>query len=275
MKRPYLFLAGEYNVTMQAVFQLDEWQHTMTARKLVQTKDGLADGRFGFEIKGLIYFARTDSYELELDNLKIIKNSGVPCWPNVDVLMGLSDRHSVMAKCREAGLTTDWSLSVSRGEIINYLDETKLPMVIKYGQTHQGEGKYKLENTDESWANLPEWDGLATVEPFYEGLSVRVLIIGDRVFGVQYHNPNSWIKNSLGCDYDDWAPIDGIVAHAQRAANHFGLEIAGVDYVVEPSGVFHFLEINQFPGLHINDESVKVAKEFLVNKMKSISRGES
>ena len=272
--RPYLFLAGEYNVTMPVVFEREAWNHSMTAKRLVFENGVLHRPPYNEDIKGLIYLARTESYELELENLQTIKDSGLPCWPPVDVLSRMSNRHAVMAECVNARLTTDpvWIRGVTtpnENEALAITIGLDLPYVAKTGQSHQGQDKFLLDSSTELRNKLADNDKYLTVENFYEGLSVRVLFIGSEVFGVQYHNDQSWIKNGPGCDYDDWEPIPGIVEHASKVKDHFGLELAGVDYVVNETG-YHFLEVNQYPGLNVNERSVEVAKAFLRTKLDSI-----
>ncbi len=149
---------------------------------------------------------------------------------------------------------------------------------MKIGQAHSGEGKY-LVNAYEELPHLHDdglgmgWDGLATIEPFFEGRSARILLIGEHAFGIWNDNPNSWIKNSIGAETEMWPnPPATLVAHARTAAIIFGLEIAGVDYVIGADGAYHFLEINQFPGLDVSDEVVEVAKKFLGQRMDEIEK---
>lgn len=295
MTKPFLFMAGEYNVTMPVVFETDDWQHTMTASRVIYDHDVkiLKREKFKENLKGIVYYARMDNYKLECRNLFAIIASMVPCWPNPVTLRKMSSRHQTMLDCIIEGLTTDQvyvktiqSPNPIRSLVYRYLD-CKEPLVLKYGQLHQGNNKIKFDSgvdlvrylnirdvyessdyseDDKETQLYQEY----TVEPFYEGLSTRVLFIGDRAFGVQYKNDESWIKNGPGGEYDDWIIPKNVLEHALKVKESFELDVAGIDYVVEPDGSFHFLEVNQYPGLNVNEESVKVAREFLRIKMKDI-----
>ena len=116
------------------------------------------------------------------------------------------------------------------------------------------------------------FESIATAEPFFHGESVRILIIGERSFGIKFTNEISWIKNSVGSDIEMWDnPLPSLIAHARAVAQYFKLEIAGVDYILTPTS-FHFLEINQFPGVNSSDETAFAAMEFLKEKMEIIER---
>lgn len=271
--RPFVFLAGEYNTTMPVVFEFDNWRHTMLAVELIAEEGKVRHPKFGIYIEGVIYFARTEDFRLEKHNLKVLADTGLPCWPDPKILMGLSDRHMTMLQCEKAGLLTDpmWSMDapVDCWGLKDKPDFSK-KLVLKVGQAHQGQDKHLIESEADfvKLIDTAEKEG-GTLEYFYDGLSTRVLFIGDKHFGVQYQNPNSWVKNSVGCDYSDWEIPEDVLEHAKRARKHFGLEVAGVDYVISKDK-FHFLEINQFPGLGVNEESVKVAREFLREKIRMV-----
>lgn len=271
-------MAGEYNVTMPVVFENDLWQHTMTAKRLVIEDGKLRRVNFLTErLNGIIYLARTEDVNVEIHNLAIIKQSGLPCWPPVDQLIRMTNRHVVMDECAVNGLTTDpvWTDPVWTMHNNVWTDEDGVylepPYVVKIGQSHQGQDKYLIQSREELSVFLKtHMVSEMTVEKFYTGLSVRVLFIGDDHFGVQYHNEQSWIKNSAGCEYDDWKAPKELVDHADKVRKHFGLEVAGIDYVIEENGTFHFLEINQFPGLKVNDATVDAGRSFLRMKMKEV-----
>lgn len=261
--RPFLFLSGEYHVTQPAVFRRDDWQHSMSPKKLVLDDTGLHRPGITENLKGLIYYARAENIDYEIHNLAFIKDNNIPCWPSAQILQSMTDRHVVMQRCVEAGLVNHSVLFLRGGETV----DLEFPYVVKIGQEHRGEGKYLINDNQD----LPPWEGLATVEPFFVGQSVRILIIGDRYFGISYDNPTSWIKNSCGCDVEMWeAPID-MVNHAKSVASIFNLEIAGVDYIVSKDS-YHFLEINQYPGLNVSDEAAEHARKFLDIKMSEVEQ---
>lgn len=255
--RPFIFLSGEFSVTQPAVFHRDLWSHTTIAKRLIYDdclhRDGIHE-----DIKGLIYYARTTDFEIEVHNLNLIERLDTPCWPQVHILQAMSDRHAVLQQCVELGLVTH-HVCFSDKPV-----DFPFPYVIKVGQEHCGIGKYLVREPSE----IPQWEGIATIEPFFQGTSVRVLLIGGTHFGISIKNTKSWIANSEGAEVEIFDPPDSLVAHARRVATIFGLEIAGVDYIMDDRP--HFLEINQFPGLNVSDEAVACARAFLDAKMEEV-----
>lgn len=267
-----LFFAGEHKVSMPLVFSHDNWSHTMTSKKLELNSDGTVSRQGVNErILGAIYFCRANEYETEIHNLNVLAASSIKCWPDPKVLLSLSDRHLTMIKCIDHELVNHhkevFRYSV---DMLNYFLSNDLsflppfPFVVKYGQSHQGEGKLLVEN---KLTKIPKFSGRATIEPFFKGKSTRVLVIGEKTFGAEFVNDKSWIKNSAGADVQSWDPPEGFVEHAKKITNALKLDICGVDYIVGNDGSLHFLEANQFPGLDLNDECAKYARNYLEDKM--------
>jgi glutathione synthase/RimK-type ligase-like ATP-grasp enzyme len=262
MNRPFLFLSGEAYTTLTLAFSKEKWQHTMSSSKLVETGHFIKRHNFNNEvIKGVIFYADMDNKELELENLNIIKQKNIPCFPSPYILSNMIDRHYVLQQCCKAGFVNH---DVTQ---IYYKDNLKFdyPVVLKTGNSHRGHDKYLIINNE-----FPKWDGIATIEPYFNGESVRILIIGDKIFGLKLENYESWIKNAAGAEVYPFNPSENLINHAKAVANFWGLEIAGVDYILEDNGSFHFLEINQFPGIAATDEIVESAKKFLSKIMDDI-----
>ncbi len=140
------------------------------------------------------------------------------------------------------------------------------PFVVKVGNVHRGQGKFLIKSWDE-WANFPEWEGDALVEPYFEGTSIRALVIQNKVWGIRTDNPTSWIKNSPGAEQTVCSIPSDVKQHALRLTKVIGLDIAGVDYVINKKE-HHFLEINQFPGLgNYHPNITDHAKRFFLTKM--------
>lgn len=271
--RDYLFLAGEYHVTMPAVFTLDNWMHTMTAKKLVFSNNKLfreeVQGQSNSveNLKGLIFLADVLDKDLEESNLRTIIKSKVKCWPDPELLLRLSNRFLVLEECVKAGFVTHKVEFVAEGEEISL----KTPFVIKTSRQHRGADKFLINNLE----SLPKFS-YASVEPFFEGESVRILFIGKKYFFYKIENKDSWIKNSLGGEIimlnNNDCPIS-LARHAFKVKEHFNLEICGIDYILNKDK-FHFLEINQFPGLNPSDEVCETARKFLIKKMKEVELGQ-
>lgn len=273
MKTEYLFMAGEYKVSMPLAFKRDNWSHTMS-----QTRLELVREEWHWELlyrkeplRGVIHYANCQDSELERKNLLDIKQSGVSCWPNPDRLLLMLDRHKVMQACIDADFVSSSKVRVCSAYQALITDPVAYgPGVVKIGNQHRGIGKYSL--LDDEWYNNCLPDDLVTLEPFYEGESIRVLLLDDRVFGIRITNDSNWIKNASGAEahvFDlNIHPL--LILHARKVQEYFGLDVAGVDYILKKDGSFHFLEINQYPGLATTEEVEEYAKVFLSEKMDEV-----
>lgn len=244
-------MSGEFRVSQHAVFMRDHWGHTMSARRLMRDALGVRRAGVVESIRGVVYYARADDVRVEHDNLDFILADGLPCVPDPSVLRRMSDRHAVLAECVHAGLVPHpvlQGLAADRPRL-------PFPFVLKTGQEHRGEGKHLCRSEED----VPPWDGVATLEPFFEGQSVRVLLIGELAFGIRFDNPDNWVKNQAGADVFPWEIPPEVESHARSVRALFGLDIAGMDYVVGDDG-FHFLEANQFPGVDFSDETAAAAR---------------
>lgn len=269
MSRPFLFLAGEFRVSMPTVFEREHWQHTMSPSRLAMTDGRLhRESHPGEELRGVVHYANCEDDERERQNLRLIRDNGIPCWPDPTALLLMLDRHEVLRRCLDYGVgSQDRRQFVEPGAAI----DLPYPFVMKTGNQHRGEGKHLVRSADEL---LPVWSGIATVEPFFEGVSVRVLVIGNRHWVVRYDNPDSWIKNSVGAEVSPWGfsyPAE-VIDEAEMLTREFGLDVSGCDYVVDRDDRWHFLEFNTYPGLDVFDDEVEHAKAFLRSRMDLVEK---
>lgn len=269
IKRNYLFLSGECSLTMKCAFRRENWMHTCSASRLIIDNQILRrHNHYNENLKGIIFYADMDDKVIEQQNLENINELKIPCWPNIDSLIKMLDRVNVLKLCHKARFV-DHQIYVLAS---NERDKVTLqyPFVLKIGNVHRGQDKFLIES-QKTWDSFLEWQNLATVEPYFSGKSIRALVIGDKTFGVQIDNQNSWIKNTQGAEISSVQLSDKLVRHANECVKMFKLDCAGVDYIVEDDGTFHFLEINQFPGLsNISDEINTCVEKFLDYKMKEI-----
>lgn len=284
--RNFLFIAGEYRVTMKAVFSMEKWTHTMSASRLA-----LTDGRLHREccpnerIEGIIYYARAEDYSVEEHNLRVVREwtrvtpyGGYLVWPDIDALVSMSDRHWCKRNLADRGLVTH-ATTPTYAPLEK--DMLEYPFVVKTGQSHRGIGKHLIaceSHLDSFNAEFGASHDLCTVEPFFTGKSVRVLIIDEHAWLIEYDNISTWIKNSAGADIASVTDLTttagggtvlnaSLLSHAWNVKMVCRLDIVGIDYIVSPDGTFHLLEANQFPGLDVSDDVAERAREFLIRKM--------
>jgi hypothetical protein len=258
----FLFFTGEPAVTLPLLKSHPSWSPVLSAVSFSAASGRLH--RKNSEVddyRGVIYFADVRDKDLERRHLELFVTHAIPCWPNPSDLLRISDRHEALSRCIAAGLVNHAVVQTK------YTREAALPFpyVLKVGNEHRGEGKYLIRGA----ADIPPWEGIATMEPFFLGESIRVLLLGDQAFGVRIHHEDSWIKNAPGARLEAWQPDPSIIAHARKARDLFGLPIAGVDYVVNDRG-FHFIELNPFPRLGLSEESTMVARSIFREAMKQI-----
>jgi hypothetical protein len=262
MEPRFLFFTGEPAATLPLLKQRPTWAPVLSAITF-----DVMDGRLhrrrsaGDDFRGAVYFADVRDKDIERHNLRLLSDHAIPCWPAPAALLAASDRHAALGRCVAAGLIEHPVVQAhsTREPLLPF------PYVLKIGEEHRGEGKHLIRSA----GDIPPWDGIATMEPFFEGESVRVLLLGDRAFGVRIHNEGSWIKNSPGASFEAWEPGEAIAEHARRAMRLFRLEIAGVDYVIDKGG-FRFIELNPFPRVGLSKESAAVAREIFRGAMDAI-----
>ncbi|MDI1451387.1 hypothetical protein [Polyangium sp. 6x1] len=262
MQPQYLFLTGEPAATLPLLKERPTWAPVLSAITFDVIAGRLHRRRSATDdFRGVVYFADVRDKDVEQHNLRVLAEHGIPCWPDPTALRAASQRHAALARCVAAGLVEHPVVqSQSTREPL-----LPFPYVLKTGEEHRGEGKHLIRSSHD----IPSWDGIATAEPFFEGESVRVLLLGERAFGVRILNEGTWIKNAPGASFEAWTPSKAIVAHARQAAQLFGLTVAGVDYVIDRSGP-HFIELNPFPRVNLTNESAALAREIFRSAMEAV-----
>lgn len=265
----YLFLSGEPSFSTGLVYKTLNWDAIHSPVNLVSASNVVSSSNLSFfrrsnrhreSFAGCIHYCDVSDKNIEENNLNFIINNNIPCWPNPQALLRMVNRHIVIKEVFNNNLLNHNIFQIFGPEkLFDY------PFVLKVGTDHRGIGKYLIKSRQD-W---PDFKDLATVEPYFEGKSVRVLIIGDDIFGIETVNNSSWIKNSPGGDMIEYKLNDELIEHAIKVSKLFDLDVAGVDYIVNDDG-FHFLEINQYPGLYGFDNIVKAANSFFMKKMSEI-----
>jgi hypothetical protein len=136
------------------------------------------------------------------------------------------------------------------------------PRVAKFGQMHCGEGKDRF--TGPRVCDVP-----TLVEPFVDGRAVRIMCIGDRAWQIRLEG-DDWKKSIHAATSAFEPPRDDLVGDTRRLMQHFGLEIAGVDYMIGADGVPVLLEVNHIPNVdrfdEIRDAYVEYALRWLADR---------
>lgn len=162
-----------------------------------------------------------------------------PCLPSA---LGLLD-------CRERIPALARALAVTRfGALPRGLAlppdpyEAAAPAVAKWGVWHCGEDKARF-------AGRFEPREPSVVEPFVEGTSVRIALVGDRAWQVRMAG-DGWLRSIHHPDATlEAAPDPDLLADARALARRFDLAVCAVDYQVAPDGTPHLLEVNHAPNV--------------------------
>jgi len=124
--------------------------------------------------------------------------------------------------------------------------------VAKWGNRHCGENK---ERFTDSWECVEP----TVIEEFVIGQAVRIMIIGDRAWQISLTG-DDWRK-SIHPDAAHFTDADPLLLEdSRRLAAHFGLELAGIDYMIGNDGTRHLLEVNHIPNV---DRFPEIRKAYL------------
>lgn len=141
------------------------------------------------------------------------------------------------------------------------LEENK---IYKVGNAHQGKDKYTYPEDKK----LRTYHEDVVIEEFVNGRSIRILFIGDRIFGIEHISDNK-IKN-INPEEIIIDPPNELIEDAKTIKNYLdqigakSLTI-GIDYVYSDSKI-GFLELNDMCG--VPDE----LNEIFVNEIKNLMK---
>ena len=260
MQKDLLFLSGEFSLSLTLVMLSDRWKHSMSAHKIQNHTNYFSYNDIG-KYTGCIYYASVEDDDV-INNYETLKQFN--CWPDPEFMLKLKNRHEVMQMCINEKLCES-NVIVS--------DNTKITIpwdkaVLKYGNVHSGECKMILSKNNVVPNTIK---GLFTLEPFYEGRSIRIMHIENEIYAFETLNESNWIKNAAGGECYDIHPPKLLVEHSSRVKDFFEAEICGNDYILSNDGkTFSFLEFNQFPDVAATDEIKASCKKFFSKKMKEI-----
>jgi hypothetical protein len=178
---------------------------------------------------------------------------GGPCFPNARGMMNARLRLPCLVRALE--VTRFGSLLrgyADRGTEFRADEET----VANWGEWHCGENKERFNGT---WtAEEP-----TLFERFVEGEAVRVQLIGEWVWQTRLGG-DDW-KKSIHHETARMMALDAeLLEDARRLQKHFGLEVLGVDYMVEADGGRYLLEVNHIPSVTAFDEVREAYMEHVV-----------
>ncbi|MEO7215751.1 hypothetical protein [Mucilaginibacter sp.] len=195
-------------------------------------------------------------FEHDFDFITLLALWNGPCLPNAMAMMDLRQRIPGLARALKASVFS----GIKRGMVIgqdSYFTETE--SVAKWGIWHCGEDKERFAG---DWQSKES----SVIEAFITGEAVRIMIIGDKAWQIELTG-DTWLK-SIHNEGSAEMPIDSdLLADSKHIAEHFALEIVGVDYMVAANGQKYLLEVNHIPNVtvfsFVNEAFIEFAKTWV------------
>ena len=177
-------------------------------------------------------------FEQDFDFITALSIWGGDCFPNATGMMNCRLKLPCLARALQITKYNSKRGMVSPNTEINVSEET----VAKWGNWHCGENKFKFDTT---WKS----EEASIIEPFFKGESVRVVSIGNTHLQIKLEG-TSWLK-SIHDDKAAFMDLDqDLLEDTLTIKKAFGLEMIANDYIYDPSGNHHLLEVNHIPNIN-------------------------
>lgn len=152
-----------------------------------------------------------------------------------------------------------------------------LKVVAKVGEGHRGQNKFCMYPGQE----LLVKDSVVFEEFIESAQSYRILLIGDDIFVIEYHDdpyrPKSfdqnWIKNinPILLENTNHSLFKKEIGDTLHMANILNYRYLGVDYVKNPEKTV-CVEVNTFPGVRLNERTRNAALNYWKNQLHEFSK---
>lgn len=178
-------------------------------------------------------------FEDDFDTIAGLALWGGPCFPSARGMMDCRLKLPCLVRALEVTRFGGLLRGFASAGATTYADGAR---VAKWGDWHCGDNKARWAGggftpTEAAWT-----------EPFVEGEAVRVVWIGERSWQIRMCG-DGWLKSIHHADAAFMAPDPALLADARALMEGFGLELVGVDYMVDGAGVPHLLEVNHIPSV--------------------------
>jgi len=192
---------------------------------------------------------------------RAIALSDVPCFPDVRRTLPLDDKVVGLVMALQAN-----GPKLRRGFVPGGLTPENFEgeRVFKWGNRHCGENKIRAGVQ----TNLP---APAVVEPFVEGVSERILLVGKKAWQLRYES-SDWRKNVRSTITVLDKPRPDLLEYALRIQEDLGLTVAGIDFISPTPGVSFLLEVNAYPALDDVPEATTAFLDMAVKGLNQIVR---
>lgn len=197
-------------------------------------------------------------FEDDYDFITLLSLWNGPCLPNAIGMLDLRQRIPGLARV----LPITKFNGIKRGMLINKQNiNVDKESVAKWGVWHCGEDKYKF---DGKWTSSET----SVIEEFIVGEAVRIMIIGDRSWQIKLTG-DSWLK-SIHNEGSWEMDIDTeLLEDSKNIADHFKMQMVGVDYMIGNDGDKYLLEVNHIPNVtvfpFVNEVFIEYAVQWIQN----------
>lgn len=177
------------------------------------------------------------------------------------------DKFAALTRLSAAGYPTPPTRFVqTRDEAMQAFKDLGGDCVVKPIFGGEGRGVMRITDPQLAWysfSTLDQLDSVLQIQSFISpgGKDTRLLVVGDRVFGVRRCNSLSFRSNvSAGAICTPLDIDDQLATTAKRIVKLFGLVFASIDFIDNDNGPKMFLEVNAIPGWqgaqHVVNESI-------------------
>jgi ribosomal protein S6--L-glutamate ligase len=175
------------------------------------------------------------------------------------------DKYLASAKLAAAGLR------VPRTIVCQSADEAQRAFVLLGGDVvlkplfgAEGRGIARLQDealAQRAFTLLERLGAVLYLQEFvpHDGHDLRVLLLGDRMWGMRRRNPLDWRTNvSRGATAEPLEVDAELASMARRAAEAIGAPLAGVDLLPAKDGNLYAIEVNAVPGWQALSRTLQV-----------------
>lgn len=164
------------------------------------------------------------------------------CYPNAAAMLDCRFKIPCLVKALSLSKFSSPRGFISAGASVTIANDT----VAKWGNWHCGENKHRFTG---------EWESqfTATIEPYYEGEAVRIMMIGDVYWQIKLEG-DDWLK-SIHPDNAGFMPVDeDLLADTIYIKETLKMDMIGNDYIVAKDGSKYLSEVNHIPNITRFDE---------------------
>lgn len=198
----------------------------------------------------------TGNVPIIIEFIKFCRNMGIKVFDNNLVELGfMINKKADLIKLASRGIPVPntWVFSCI-DELGKY--DLKYPVVMKTTNTGKGKNVELIHSYEQARQVLYEKDKDISNFLFQEFIDykydVRLLVLGSNVVGAMRRIPKdgSFVANfSKGGQVEKFYPTNEMIKLAVKAKDACGLEMAGVDILVDKDDRYYVLEANKFPGI--------------------------